>query len=348
MKLPLLPDRTIEKFSWIETLQPGKTQMKPFPEPARPGTATQSFVLTNQPGILELASGLEYLSEYPHGCLEQRMSQVSPDLVLGGIFKRLELETRFTPMLNSNVKRLLEELTQNQDDQGFFSYWPGTTGDVALTAQGVEFITAAKKLGLPTDDKVRTRAIDALKRVLRSDFNRYYEAYRYNQQVAAVRALARANSLDEHYMIELFHHRKDLDPTSRADLATAMTERPTVFASNLSTLKGELWDSVVFKQVKGVKLFESIRGERSTWNGYYLGSTTSGLAAVMESLLRIDATDERLALLRDGLIAKGSSRFGFGTTHDNRRAIIALGLFLENARLDSPRITVGVPGAPFG
>ncbi|MBS1151777.1 MAG: alpha-2-macroglobulin domain protein, partial [Myxococcaceae bacterium] len=74
VKLPLLPDRTVEKFSWIEKLQPGKTQMKAFPEPARPGTVTQSFVLTSQPGVLELASGLEYLSEYPHGCLEQRMS----------------------------------------------------------------------------------------------------------------------------------------------------------------------------------------------------------------------------------------------------------------------------------
>ncbi|MBS1153535.1 MAG: alpha-2-macroglobulin domain protein, partial [Myxococcaceae bacterium] len=243
-------------------------------------------------------------------------------------------------------KRLLEELSQNQDDGGFFAYWPGSTGDVALTAQGVEFMTAAKKLGLPVDEKVRTRAVDALKKVLRSDFNRYYSSYRWNQQVAAIRALARANSLDEHYLIELYQRRRDLDSTSRADLAVAMAERSNVFATNLTELKGELWDAVLFKLVKGVKVYDGIRGDRSSWDGYYLGSSTSSLAAVLEALLRVDPTDERLALLRDGLVAKGSSRWGFGSTHDNRRAIVALGLYMESARLDSPRLTVSIPGAP--
>lgn len=346
VKLPLLPDRSVEKFSWIERLQPGKTQLKAFPEPPRPGTVSQSFVLTSQPGVLELAAGLEYLSEYPHGCLEQRMSQVAPDLVLGKMLKSLELETRFTPMLNNNVKKLLEELSQNQDDAGFFAYWPGSKGDVALTAQGVEFITAAKKLGLPVDEKVKTRAVDALRKVLRSDFKNYYAAYRWNQQVVAIRALARANALDEHYLIDLYQHRSELDSTSRADLAVAMHERSNVFATNLAALKGELWDSVVFRLVKGTKVYESIRGDRNAWDGYYLGSSTSTLAAVMEALLRADPTDERLALLRDGLIARGNARWGFGSTHDNRRALVALGLYMEQARVEAPKITVQIPGAP--
>ena len=274
------------------------------------------------------------------------MSQVAPDLVLGTMLKQFGLETRFTPMLNANVKKLLEELSQNQDDGGFFAYWPGSKGDVALTAQGVEFMTSAKKIGLPVDEKVRGRAIDALKKVLRSDFNNYYASYRWNQQVVAIRALARANSLDEHYLIELYQHRRDLDSTSRADLAVAMGERANVFASNLTALKGEIWDSVVFKLVKGTKVFDGIRGDRSSWDGYYLGSSTSSLAAVMEALLRIDPTDERLVLLRDGLVAKGSSRWGFGSTHDNRRAIVALGLYLEKAQVGSPQLTVEIPGTP--
>ena len=67
-------------------------------------------------------------------------------------------------------------------------------------------------------------------------------------------------------------------------------------------------------------------------------------AAVMEALLRVDPTDERLALLRDSLVARGSSRWGFGSTHDNRRAIVALGLFLEKAQLGTEKVTVTVTG----
>ena len=38
-----------------------------------------------------------------------------------------------------------------------------------LTAQGLEFMTLAKKAGIPIDEKVRGRAVSALKAVLRSD-----------------------------------------------------------------------------------------------------------------------------------------------------------------------------------
>lgn len=328
VKLPLLPDRTSEKVAWYETLQPGTIQLKPFPEPARAGTGSQSFVLSNQPGILELASGLDYLSAYPHGCLEQRMSQLAPDLLLSGFLKKLELETRFTPRLNVWVKQIVDELAQHQDDAGFFAYWPGAKGDVALTAQAVEFITLAKRAGVNTDEKVRSRAMDALRRTLRSDFNGFYAAYRYNQQAAAIRALALANDVDEHYLIELFQHRSAMDPTSLSDLALAMGQQQSVFASNLTALKSQLWDQVVLKLVKGKQVFDAIRGDRSSWEGSYLGSPVSTLAAMLEALARLTPQDGRLELLRDALLARATGG-GFGTTHDNRRALTALAAYLE-------------------
>ena len=328
--LPLYPDRTEEKVAWYETLQPGTVELKPFPEPARAGTATQTFVLSNQPGILELASGLDYLSAYPHGCLEQRMSQLLPELLLSGFLKKLELETRFTPSLTTSVRGILDELAQHQDDAGFFAYWPGGKGDVALTAQGVEFLTVAKRAGLASDEKVRSKAMDALRRALRSDWNGFYAAYRYNQQAAAIRALAAANDVDEHYLIELFAHRGAMDATSVADMSLAMAQRPSVFAKNLTALQGALWDSVVFKLVKGKQVLDSIRGDRSSWDSYYLGSAVSSIAAMLEALSRLTPQDRRLELLRDALLSRATGG-GFGTTHDNRRALAALAAYLEKA-----------------
>ena len=43
--------------------------------------------------------------------------------------------------------------------------------------------------------KVRSKTMDALRRALRSDWNGFYAAYRYNQQAAAIRALAAANDV---------------------------------------------------------------------------------------------------------------------------------------------------------
>lgn len=342
VQLPLLPDRREEKTAFFTTLQPGPTTLKDFPEKPRAGTATQTLTFSAQPGLLELASGLEYLSAYPHGCLEQRMSQVSPDLALGGLLKKLELDTRFTPQIQVSTKRILEELKQHQDEAGFFSYWPGAKGDVALTAQGVEFMAAAKKAGIPVDAAVQQKATDALKRVLRTDFTGLWADYRYNQQTSALRALGRVGQLDENYLVELYAQRKKMDAVSLADLTTAMSEKPSTFTSNLKTLEEELWDSVVFKLVKGQKVFDGIRGDRSAWSGLYLGSSASTTAAVWEALLRVDPKDERHVLLRDALVSRGSATWGFGTTHDNRRAIAAMGVYLEKASTPQPKTTIDV------
>ena len=342
--LPLLPDRAVEKSAYFATLQPGKQSLKDFAEKPRPGTVSQTLVMTNQPGILELAAGLEYLSAYPHGCLEQRMSQVSPDLALGGLLKKLELDTRFTPRVQASTKRILDELKLHQDEQGFFSYWPGGRGDIALTAQGVEFMIAAKKAGVGIDESVLKRAMDALKRVLRTDFSGLWSEYRFDQQTAALRALGRAGDLDENYLVELFNRRKNFGPVALADLASSMAERPATFATNLTALKGELWDSAVFKLVNGKQVFDGIRGDRTVWSGLYLGSSTATTAAVWEALLRVDPSNAKHAMLRDALISHASATNGFGNTHGNRRALAALGLYLDTTTFPQPKSTISIAG----
>ena len=344
VKLPLLPDRAIERRAVFTTLEPGKSSGPDFPEKPRPGTGSQTLIFTNQPGLLELASGLEYLSAYPHGCLEQRMSQVSPDLALGGFLKKLELDTRFTPQVQASTKRILDELKQHQDEQGFFSYWPGGRGDVALTAQGVEFMVSARKAGLSLDDGVLKRATDALKRVLRTDFTGLWADYRYDQQTAALRALGRTGELDENYLVELFARRKSMDAVALADLTSAMAERPNTFQTNLAALKGELWDSVVFKLVKGQQQFDGIRGDRAAWSGLYLGSSAATTAAVWEALLRIDPSNARHPMIRDALLSRANPEYGFGSTHANRRALAALGTYLEKNTTPQAKTTVAFAG----
>ena len=345
VKIPLLPDRAVEKRALFTTFASGKNAVPDFPEKPRAGTGTQTVVFTNTPGLLELASGLEYLSAYPHGCLEQRMSQVAPDVALGGLLKRLELDTRFTPQVQSSVRRILEELKQHQDEQGFLSYWPGSQGNIALTAQGVEFMVAAKKAGIAVDDTVLRRAMDALKRTLRTDFTGLWSDYRYNQQTAALRALGVAGELDENYLVELYAKRKSMDAVSVADLTSAMAARPNTFTSNLSSLKSELWDSTMFKLVNGKQVFAGIRGDRSSWDGRYLGSWTSTTAAVWEALLNVDPSNEKHTMIRDALLSRSTAFSGFGSTHDNRRGIAALGAYLEKNTTPTPKTQITVSGA---
>jgi hypothetical protein len=341
VQLPVLPDRTVEYFAYFDTLKAGTTPLRPLPEPARPGTASQEVLVTSVPGVLELFSGLEYLAEYPHGCLEQKLSQLYPDVALSKLLNELGLRTAFSKQIAAHAQRLQEEMALYQDAQGLLAFWPGGPGDVQVTAMAVEFLESARRMGLKVDEKLLTRAVEGLKRVLRSDYPGLVQEWRYSQQTVALRALTRVGALDEHYLIDLFQLRERLDIQNLADLASTMSTQPTRYRSNLEVLRKELWDSVIIKLHKGKPVFQGLKWRRASWGDYgFLSSEPSSVAAVLEALMRLDPNDERLNLLRDALLSYANAELGFGSTYENRRALGALALFLEKARFAIPDTTV--------
>ncbi len=332
VKLPILPDRTVEHFAYFDTLASGKTRLKPFPEKPRAGTAVQEIEISNVPGALELLAALDYLESYPHGCLEQKMSRLMPQMAIGKLLRKLGLNEHYALQVGAHVKRLLGEMDLYQTDEGFFSFWPGGAGSVSLTAQAARFMNLARGIGIDVPPDIFGRTVSALKTSLRSDFRALRAGYRYNQQTSAIRALVAVGELDESYLTDLYHHRGDMDVTSLADLAMAMNHRPVLFKTNLGALRGDLWDHVVFKLYKGKPVCKGIRWYRRGWYTDYLGSHTSTLAAVIESLVSLDPENPRLSLLRDALLAQASAERGFGSTYSSRRAAEALLAYLDLAR----------------
>jgi len=342
VQIPVLPDRRPERLAWFEKAKEGHLALRDLPEAARPGTLTQKLVFTTEPGVLEMASAMDYLAQYPHGCLEQRLSQVNPAVATGSLLRKLGFDDAYVNRTLSGAKQLLSELGTFQDDQGLFAFWPGGRGDIQLTAQAVEFLDAATKSGLPVDEKTRARAVTALEKALRSDHPALLPGYRWNQQTAALRALARMGRLDEHYLVDLFHQRADMDATSLADLATAMSGQPQAWRSNLDQLRADLWDGVIFRLSRGQPVFDGLKWRRPGWTGAYLGSNTAAVAAVFESLVRVDPANEKLLLLRDALVSFATADNGFGSTHDNRRAIEALAVYVDKTATPAPSVKISL------
>jgi len=344
VELPVLPDRGVEESAYVTRAGPGALPPRALPEKARAGTLEQEVLVSSEPGVLEVMAGLDYLEGYPHGCLEQRLSRLIPQMVVGATLKRLGLNEHYALQVGPHLARMAEELALHQTDQGFFAFWPGGPGDPALTAQAVEFVFLARGLGQKIDERLWTRAVEALKRVLRSDFPGLDPDYRFNQQCAALRALTAVGEMDEHYLLELYQHRARIDLASLADLSLAMARRPELFRTNLAALKDDLWRGVVFKLHQGKPVYGGLNPRRAEWTGAYLGSTTSTLAAVFEGLVRLDPGHERLQLLRDALLSTASAALGFGSTHDNWRAILALLAYMERAPSRPLQAAVAIGG----
>lgn len=344
VKLPVLPDRTVERFAQIARLAPGPAKLPGFPEPPRPGTATQDVLVTAVPGVLELVSSLDYLSAYFHECLEQRASRLFGEVALAGTLRDLGLGDLYGARSLAEAKRFVNDLAVHQDAQGLFAYWPGNPGDVALTAQVIELSYGLKGAGVEVDPKLLSRAEEALKRVLRSDFP-FLVGYRYNQQTSAMRALARGGKLDEHYLADLFQRRAEMDAVSLADLAYSMSRRPDAFRSNLEVLKQDLWSAVVVKLRDGKEFVEKIQRDRAGWGWQYLGSTPATLASVWRGLLAVDPQNPKQDLVRDALLSQARPAVGFGDTFSNRRGLEALADYLARPRPDLPSAALALDGA---
>jgi uncharacterized protein YfaS (alpha-2-macroglobulin family) len=99
---------------------------------------------------LGLEKRLQYLVQYPHGCVEQTTSSVFPQLYLD---KALPLQPDELAGIRSNIAAGIERLAGFQNYTGGLSYWPGGA-DVSNwgTNYAGHFLVAANRAGYAVPD----------------------------------------------------------------------------------------------------------------------------------------------------------------------------------------------------
>ncbi len=86
-----------------------------------PGTNSATIEVSNIPPI-NLEARMRYLIRYPHGCVEQTVSSVFPQLYLTDF---VDLPDEAVKETEENIKAAIEKLKKFQRSDGSFSYWPG-------------------------------------------------------------------------------------------------------------------------------------------------------------------------------------------------------------------------------
>ena len=88
--LPVKSDRDRRRLEAFVPVKPDETISFPsLEEEPRPETVHQSVLLTYQPALVKMLSGLDYLARYRYNCTEQRISQLMPELALKTCLIRL-------------------------------------------------------------------------------------------------------------------------------------------------------------------------------------------------------------------------------------------------------------------
>jgi uncharacterized protein YfaS (alpha-2-macroglobulin family) len=323
IKLPVEADRSpVRRRSLDRVAEGAPLVIAPVAEAVRKGTMKRTIVVSDQPGLLEMASGLDFLLEYPYGGTEQRISRARATLALKGLRESMHLDG-YDDELKRAVEDTLEWLPQIVGKDGLCAYWPASKGYVWLTADVVSFLLEAKAAGFRSDEKMIDLLEASLVQALRSDYAHFIDGESFAERTYALEALARAHRFDAGYAAELARKSDYLDLESVAGVVQAFAESGDRGSATVKELDRSLWKGLIFRLHDGKEIYGGLQDRHDSRTGLILPSETRTLAEIMRAFEESDPRAERLPLLVDALITLGKGD-GWGSTNANAAAMIVL------------------------
>jgi hypothetical protein len=237
----------------------------------------------------ELGARLEYLVDYPHGCVEQTTSSTLPLLAARDILPRLGFlrfsKQQIDDMAGAGIRRLASMKTGS----GGLAYWPGGWDpNVYGTAYALRAVALAKTMGIEEPGLLEGMT-QFLQGTLVDDGGREPEV-----RASVALALAEADAL----------------PESSADLLMDTVPQQGVFglanlALAVSTLPGQ--DARVTDLLDRIEASFDAQGDLTATppdaDFYYYGSSSRTKAQAALALIRLRPTSKLVPLLVDDLVA---------------------------------------------
>lgn len=251
---------------------------------------------------------LDYLIQYPHGCVEQTTSSVFPQLYLTEI---MDLDATYKQKIQKNVTAGIQRLGNFQLANGGFSYWPGNAdADDWGTSYAGHFLIEAEKKGYVLPINFKTKWI--------SYQQKQAKQWRYEKQYG--------NDFAQAYRLYT------LALAGSADLASMNRLRETVGISNESKLRLAASYALVKQNTAGMSLLsKSFIDEQVSDNDYYhyyYGSAERNRAMALETLILLGQKQKAFAMATK--LAKNLSSQQWMSTQTTAYGLYAMAKFAKS------------------
>ncbi|GAB4397306.1 MAG: alpha-2-macroglobulin [Microscillaceae bacterium] len=174
-----------------------------------PNTTQAQLWLSRSP-MIRFANNLEYLVDYPYGCLEQITSSAFPQLYAQDLMKTLRPNLQNTQLyearIRENVQEAIYRLMANQTYSGGLSYWPGSYEESWFgTAYAAHFMIEAQRIGYAVSEGGLAQMFNYLENKAREQKLVNYQ-YRDEQNRPRVKNIAPKEALYSLYVLALAKH----------------------------------------------------------------------------------------------------------------------------------------------
>jgi alpha-2-macroglobulin len=258
-----------------------------------------------------LLSGVEFLTGYPYGCVEQTMSKAFPNAVVGRAFHQLglgnpQLGDSLTPLIQASIQRLYGY----QHNDGGWGWWYDDDSDAYQTAWVVLGLSITAEAGHEIDAGVIQRGTDWLTENLgqMDDRTRAFALY----------SLATAGYGDLEATRALAAQADKLDTFSQAGLALALQKLGAT--AGAQKLLATLAKSAVVDK-------ELVSWPNGAEDGHYhqktMASTTRSTALALEAFVQIQSNHPLVPGIVHYLVSQRRGQ-GWGSTNETSFTILAL------------------------
>ncbi len=273
----------------------------------------------------ELGARMQFLLDYPHGCVEQTTSGTLPLLAAKDILPRIGFTGMTQAELDKRIVSGLQRLATMRTSSGGLGYWPGdNTPNVYGTAYAARAVVAAKQAGIKLPDGLLKTIEDYLQERLLSD------GIEGEVQAAIAQTLSELGSLQPSAADALFDRASSQGTFGKASLAIALSAIP----GQEDRVK-QLLDEVEAKFDDKGNLTSSDRGDF-----YYYGSDTRTRAQAAIALGRLRAG----SVLQTKIVQSLAASTDDYTTQSTAFSLLAVAEQLRGQPSDGAAFTVSLGG----
>lgn len=280
-------------------------------------------------GVLD---GIEDLIGYPYGCVEQTMSRVLPNAVIGRLAKAVRLDDpRLTEKLPEYMAVGLQKLYGFQNTDGGWGWWYGSTGNLYTTAYVLHGLQLVEEAGFAVDPQVMARGVAWLQAHIEASIQLpekpdVGQAPEPNIQAYALWVLARAGKLDGALADRLMAGRDKLDSFALGSLTLAFA------AGGRAADADKALDSLVARARTSATTawwpLDLGSGERWPWYYWYaMSSGDKSTALALEALATLRPNDP-LAPKAARWLLEHKQGYGWSSTQATAFSILGLTDFI--------------------
>ena len=299
IKLPR-PTETVALFNQTDTSAEEKIVI---PEEIFPSEG-KIEVYSSASALSELKGSIDYLTDYPYLCLEQRLSSVLPYIIASDIILDFNLSKLEIKEIRNYVNKTLKEIYQYQQENGGFALWTDSAYDSPFITCFTAFaLVKAQEAGY----RVEMERLEQVKRYLKNFLreSRREGDYPYNErewkttQAFALYCLALLNAPEPSYAEKLFNERDGLSLFGQTLLLKALYHGGGA-QNTIETLSDELMNKV--KVTAGTAHFEDEAGKN-----WIYSSSLRTTALILQTMVEVGSRNPLLPSVAQWLVEKRSA-----------------------------------------